>query len=241
MQDEVSGCFENSDSENLQLYLQMVTNPSKMELSEHVRVGYASHFEDGTCPACRRDIDSANRGVLNGVEYMICQENQCWTLSYISSLHLEASSYSVTFTSDGYLTKLQAAKLARALRSYSLAASIENPVSIGFDMFPSIEESQEGWFWVHYVPLLWSFEYDNVEDEEDLNELRALSFSERVSRLKDRHWDDLAEYGWTDTQDRILKEMQQITIEGVTFEVSVGEFIDSKLKIKDLPLDFYID
>lgn len=241
MQEESTNSRECLDAENLKLYTEMVTSPLKLELPEQVRTVYAEHFEKNTCPACRGDIESANHGVLNGVEYMICQRDRCWTLCYTSSQHLEASSYSVTFTSDGVLTESQVAKLARELRNYSQATSIEHPLSIGFEMFPNILETNEGWFWVHFVPLLWSFEYDNIEDEEDLKELKALPFPQRVGRLKARHWDQLADYGWVDTQDRIAKEMQEIAIEGAILKATVGEFRDSNLQIKELPLDFYLD
>ena len=241
MQERFNLSSTSSDAENLELYEEIIANPKKIQLPEQVRSDYAKHFQEKSCPVCGDNIEMENHGVLNGIEYMICQKDGCWTLSYISSKHLEASSYLVTFTCDEELTTLQAAKLAREIVRYSRNRSIENPVSITSDMFPNILETKEGWIWVHFVPLLWSFEYENIYDEEDLKELKALPFSERVNSLKARHWDQLADYGWTDTQEGILEEMQRIEVDGVTLEVTVSQLHDSKVQMKEEPLDYFLN
>lgn len=232
--------FELSDEEYLELLEQYKSVPLELFRPIEVIDEYKAHFNKNTCVECSEPIDTENHARIGEIDYMICERDSCWTLSYFSSKHLEASSYSVTFTSDIPVTKLQVAKLANQLWNYSQTSQIEMPMNVESEVFSNIEETGEGWFWAHYVPLHWTFAYEEAEDKEDLDEIKMLTFSEKVELLKERHWACLAEYGWADEQDSILSRMKKISIDGCAFEVTVSDFTDSKVQFGPSETNFYL-
>lgn len=228
-----------TDEQYLALYEDIKSNPALADIPNNIREDYISHFANRTCPECSSPIDPQNYGEINDVEYMVCEMDSCWTLCYTSEKHLDGSSYRINFTSESKLTKLEAAKLAAGILKHSQSRPIESPIKINSDMFSNLEESGEGWFWELYIPQYWKFEYEELNDSEDISELKSLPFEEKVAVLKDRHWGELADYGWTDKQDQILEEMQGITVEGCSFSVTVADFEDAKAKLSVRPIDFY--
>lgn len=233
--------FEGTKETYLELYESCRNNTLEMFSSNEVQRAYQMNFEKSICVECSEPILGENHARIGDVDYMICEREACWTLSYLSSSHLEASSYRVTIYFGSAASKTEVAQLANELWKYSQARQVEMAVSVESEMFANLEESGEGSFWVHFVPLHWTFNYEEAEDKEDLDEIRELAFSEKVALLKERHWDNLAEYGWVDEQDNILSSMEKISTKGRSFEVAASDFSDSKVKLTPGSISFYLD
>jgi hypothetical protein len=233
--------FEQTDETYLELYEGYRNNTLEMFSSNEVQRAYQLNFENKICVECSEPILSENFARIDDVDYMICEKDACWTISYISSGHLAASSYCVTFNFGSSASKIEVAQLANELWKYSQSRQIEMPISVESELFSNLEETGEGWFWVHFVPLHWTFNYEEEEDKEDLDEIRALTFVEKVNLLKERQWGDLAEYGWSDAQDSILSSMEKILVNGRSIEVTVSDFSDSKVRLAPGLISFYMD
>jgi hypothetical protein len=233
MEEQSSDFVQPTDEQYLAHYEEIKSNPSGMFYPAATRESYGRNFETNTCPECRGSIKTENHGKLLDTDFMLCDERDCWTLSWISEKPLEASMYGITVKSKNALTKLQAAKLAFRLWKEAQAMIVEFPISVDEDIFPAIEDEGEGWFWVDYVPLIWNFNFVvDGWDREVIESINGMTFNERVEYLSEIAFGRLADYGWRDQESWLQERMSsKLTVEGCEFEISVGEFRDSSVRL----------
>jgi hypothetical protein len=218
-------------SELLEFYDYAIQNPNEVFRPSGTRKKFASYFADKLCPnECGSKIEPENWGFVEEFLCMLCES--CWTMSWLSDKPIESQSYCVTFVPDQKLSKIQAAELAYKFKLWSEETSVENCFSDMDEMFPAIESEDEGYFFVDYVPLMWTNEMYSPEDDEEIQEIRGMSLAEKFAYYNEISTARLADYGWSDNQEWLLECFSKMEIDGITFEVTVGDWNDSSVLVR---------
>lgn len=223
--------FAKTGSELLEFYDYAVQNPAEAFRPTSTRRKYASYFADKLCPnECGSNIEPVNWGFVEDFLCMLCES--CWTMSWLSDKPIESQSYCVTFVPDKKLSKDQAAELAGKLKLWSEETSVEICLSEMDEMFPAIESEDEGYFFVDYVPLMWTNDMYSPEDDQEIQEIREMSLSEKFAYYNEIANARLADYGWRDNQEWLLETFSKMEIDGINFEVTVGDWNDSSVLVR---------
>lgn len=218
-------------TELLEFYDAVLQNPREAFRPVQTRQKFASNFAKKICPNdCGASIKPVNWGFVGDFLCMLCES--CWTMSWLSDEPIQSQSYCVTFIPNKTLSTVQAAELAYKLKLWSEETSVEICYSYMDEMFPAIESDDEGYFFVDYVPLMWTNEMYSPEDDQEIQEIREMSLAEKFRYFNEIADARLADYGWSDNQEWLLECFSKMNIDGITFEVTVGDWNDSSVLIR---------